>query len=67
MSIDWLSFLTVAATSIVAACVIVFLFSVGLRFVASGTTWRRPIGVLSFIVCGLLILFGVYLIIPGLH
>lgn len=67
MTIDWLSFLSVVATAVVAACVIVFLFSAGLRLVASDTTWRRPIGVLSFIVCGALILFGVYLIIPALH
>ncbi|MET4780542.1 hypothetical protein [Glaciihabitans sp. UYNi722] len=65
--IDWLSFLTVLVVAIVSASVIVFLFSVGLRLVAVEGGWHRPVGVVSFVLCALLILFGVYLIIPGLH
>jgi hypothetical protein len=65
--IDWLSFLSVLVTSVVAACVIVFLFAVGLRLVAVEGGWRRPLGISSFTACGLLILYGVYLIIPALH
>jgi hypothetical protein len=65
--IDWFSFLTVLVVSIVSASVIVLLFSLGLRLVAVEGGWRRPAGVAAFVLCGLLILFGVYLIIPALH
>jgi hypothetical protein len=44
----------------------VFLFSLGLRL-AARTGWRRPAGIGCFVLCGLLILYGVYLIIPSLH
>ncbi|MCU1506570.1 MAG: hypothetical protein QOG18_137 [Microbacteriaceae bacterium] len=64
--IDWFSFFVVFAVSIVAACGVVFLFSLGLRL-AARTGWRRPAGIGCFVLCGLLILYGVYLIIPSLH
>jgi hypothetical protein len=65
--IDWVSFLTVLVVSVVSASLIVLLFSIGLRLVAAEGGWRRPMGVTAFVLCGLLILFGVYLIIPSLH
>jgi hypothetical protein len=65
--IDWFSFFVVFAVSIVAACGVVFLFSLGLRLVSVRNGWRKPAGIGCFVVCGLVILFGVYLIIPSLH
>lgn len=76
--IDWLAFLEVLVASIVGACGIVLLFSLGLRFVDAESTgsegdesevprWRRPVGIGFFVLCGLLILFGLYLIIPFFH
>ena len=64
--IEWGSFLVVLVVSIVGACGIVLLFSVGLRLVDSEGGWRKPLGVASFVACALLILYGIYLIIPGL-
>lgn len=64
--IEWGSFLVVLIVTVVGACGIVLLFSLGLRLVAAEGGWRRPAGVTSFVVCGLLILYGIYLIIPGL-
>lgn len=63
--IEWASFLVVLIVSVVGACGIVVLFSLGLRLVAAEGGWRRPLGVASFVACGLLILYGIYLIIPG--
>lgn len=63
--IEWGNFLIVLVVSIVGACGVVLLFSLGLRLVAADGGWRRPIGVASFVACGLLILYGIYLIIPG--
>jgi NADH:ubiquinone oxidoreductase subunit 6 (subunit J) len=65
--IDWVAFVTVLVASIVGACGVVFLFSVGLRMVGSDRPGRRPIGVIAFVLCGLLVVYGVYLIIPAFH
>ena len=66
--IEWGSFLIVLLVSIVAACAVVALFSVGLRFAGPETQRKgRWIGVLSFVACGAAILWGVYLIIPFFH
>jgi glycopeptide antibiotics resistance protein len=66
--IEWLNFALVLGASIVGGCGTVLLFSLGLRFAGSETTGRRrAIGVLFFVLCGALIAFGVYLIIPFFH
>jgi hypothetical protein len=65
--IDWVAFITVLVASIVGACGVVFLFSAGLRMVGSDRPGRRPLGVVAFVFCGLLVVYGVYLIIPALH
>ncbi len=65
--IDWLAFVTVLVASIVGACGVVLLFSLGLRLVGSEQSARRPWGVVAFVACGLLVLYGVYLIIPAFH
>lgn len=61
--IDWLAFLTVFIASLVAACVTVTLFALGLRLADGEAAWRRPVAILLFAVCGLLVLFGLYLIL----
>ncbi|MCU1550357.1 MAG: hypothetical protein JWR36_917 [Glaciihabitans sp.] len=66
--IEWANFLLVLVSSIVAGCGVVLLFSLGLRFAGPATTGRKRVfGVALFVLCGLLIAYGVYLIIPFLH
>lgn len=65
--IDWLAFFTVLLASVIGACGVVLLFSVGLRFVGSDRAGRRPLGVIAFVLCALLVVYGVYLIIPAFH
>jgi len=64
--IEWDKFLIVLVVSIIGGCGVVLLFSVGLRLVSGESGWRKPLGVTSFVLCALLILYGIYLIIPGL-
>jgi hypothetical protein len=65
--IDWASFAVVVAVSLVSACLLVTLFSAALRVGDSELGWRRRASVGLFVVCGLLVVFGVYLIVPALH
>jgi hypothetical protein len=67
LTIEWGAFLAVLVVSIVAACGVVLLFSVGLRLVSATGAWRRAVGVTSFVACGALVLYGVYLVVPALH
>jgi hypothetical protein len=67
MTIDWPAFLTVVVGSLVSACLLVTLFSVGLRLSDGTAPWRRPVSVAMFVVCGLVVIFGIYLIVPFLH
>jgi hypothetical protein len=65
--IAWGSFLVVLVASIVAACAVVTLFSLGLRFAGPETPrhgGRRALGIACFVLCGLVIAWGIYLIIP---
>jgi len=65
--IDWSTFPLVVGVALVAACVLVTLFSLALR-VGNGTEpWRRPASVALFVLCGLVVAFGIYLIVPVLH
>ena len=65
--IDWSTFPLVVGVALVAACVLVTLFSLALR-VGDGTEpWRRPASVALFVLCGLVVAFGIYLIVPVLH
>ena len=61
--IDWMAFVTVFAASLVSACVAVALFSLGLRLGDGEAAWRRPLSVLMFVLCGLGVLFGIYIIV----
>jgi hypothetical protein len=90
MTIDWLAFVVVFVSSVVAACVVVALFATAIRLFATppvgaagagaardeemddveGPT--RPAaatagGVVFFVLSALVVLYGIYLIIPALH
>lgn len=67
MTIEWGNFLIVLIVSIVGACGIVVLFALGVRLTAGERRWQKPVGVSCFVLCALLIVYGIYLIIPALH
>jgi len=63
--IEWGNFLIVLLSSVAAGCGVIALFSLGLRFAGPETESRaRAAGILCFVLCGLVILFGLSLIIP---
>jgi hypothetical protein len=63
--IEWGSFLVVALGSVIGACGVVALFSLGLRFAGPETDGRRRgLGITCFVVCALLVALGVCLVIP---
>lgn len=61
--IDWMAFLTVFVAALVSACIAVTLFSLGLRFGDGEAAWRRPISVAMFVLCAVVVVFGIYLIV----
>lgn len=74
--IEWSAFLIVAVATWVAAIIVIILFSSAVRMravhvdlVAAGQS--KPLlkaGYCAvFGICGLVVLFGVYLIVPALH
>jgi len=81
MNIDWASLALVAITTVVAAVAIVGIFSLGVTALTSGgqddsggTVVHRPAqpiaklaGYLCVGISGLLVLYGLYLIIPQFH
>lgn len=67
MTIDWHAFLTVVVGSLVSACLLVGLFSLGLRLNDGTAAWRRPVSVALFVVCAAVVVFGIYLIVPFFH
>jgi len=67
MTIDWLAFVTVAATSLVAACALVALFSLALRIGDSAVPVRRAASFTLYLLCVGVVLFGIYLIVPFFH
>lgn len=67
----WLELLTVAGTTLVSAVTVVVLYSLGVRLTAiAGDTEqaspraKRYFAYSCFGLCGLAVLFGLYLIIP---
>ena len=65
--IAWENFAIVVGAALLAACLLVTLFSLALR-VGDGTQrWRRPASVGLYVLCGLAVAFGIYLIVPALH
>lgn len=67
MTIDWLAFVIVVATALVAASLVVTLFATALRLGDGDAAWRRPVAVCLYVLCAGVVLFGLYLIIPALH
>lgn len=62
--IDWAAFLVVLVATLVGACIVVTLYSVGLRLLDRSTGPRRAAGIACFVACALVVLYGVYLIVP---
>ena len=67
MTIDWAAFATVVVASLVAAVILVVLFSAALRVGDGPERWRRPAAVGMFVIWGVLVLIGIWLIVPVLH
>ena len=67
MTINWSAFVIVVVAALVAAGVLVTLFSAALRVGDGDAPWRRPVSVGLYVLCGLVVAFGLYLIIPALH
>jgi hypothetical protein len=67
MTIDWMAFVTVVVTTLVAACLLVTLFSLALRLGDGEARWRRTIAVVLFAFCVFVVAFGIFLIVPALH
>jgi hypothetical protein len=75
MNIDWTSLLLVAVTTVVASLAVVGVFSVGVLTLTGGNhgdpgAVGRPVrvaGTACVVVSALLVLYGLYLIIPQFH
>jgi hypothetical protein len=65
--IDWMAFVTVAIAALVASGLLVTLFSLALRIGDNRNPGRRIAGVALFTVCGFVVVFGIFLIVPALH
>jgi hypothetical protein len=63
VTINWLAFLTVVLASLLSACAVVTLFSVALRLGDGDAAWRRPVAIALYVVGGLIVLFGVAIIV----
>jgi hypothetical protein len=67
----WLELLTVAGATLVAAVTVVVLYSLGVRLTAiagdrqvAAPAWVKYLSYVCFGLCGIAVLFGLYLIIP---
>lgn len=67
----WLELVLVAGSTLVAAVTVTVLYALGVRLTAiagdvrtNQPGWIRPLSYLCFGLCGLAVLFGLYLIIP---
>ena len=65
--IAWETFAIVVGAALLAACVLVTLFSLALRVGDGAESWRKPASVGLYVLCGLAVLLGIYLIVPVLH
>jgi len=65
--IRWDFFILVIVSSLVAAGLLVTLFSLALRFGDGATGRRRWLSVLMYVLCGLLVAVGIILIVPALR
>jgi UPF0716 family protein affecting phage T7 exclusion len=75
MNIDWNSLLLVAITTVVAAIAVVGIFSVGVLALTGGNhgdaqavgPTARIAGGACVVIAALLVIYGLYLIIPQFH
>jgi hypothetical protein len=67
VTIDWMAFVTVVVTTVVAASLLVTLFSLGLRLGDGEGRARRLGAVALFACCAFVVAFGIFLIVPALH
>jgi hypothetical protein len=76
MRIDWAALGIVAVVSVLASVIFVILLAAGIRFVASARlrvnqgrsgTVVLSLGYAFIAAAGLLVLFGIYLIVPQFH
>jgi cytochrome c biogenesis protein CcdA len=74
--IDWPAFLLVGVVALVSACVVVTVAALGFRLLETGKSARQSgesgrislaVARALFAVCALVVLFGVYLIVPAFH
>lgn len=72
MNIEWLSFLTVTVVTLIASVSLVTLYSSAVRLKAiaedggRGASLAKGGAVACFVLCGCLVLLGIYLIVPQL-
>lgn len=67
MTIDWMAFLTVVIAAAVSAGLLVTLFALALRIGDSPRILRRIASLGLWGLCVLVVLFGIFLIVPALH
>jgi hypothetical protein len=67
MEIHWLDFVIVLVVSLVSASLFVATFSLALRVGSVDTPWRKRASIALYVLCGLIVLYGIYLIVPALH
>jgi hypothetical protein len=67
MTIDWMAFVTVVISALVAACLLVTLFALALRLGDGKGRRRRLAAVALYGVCVFVVAFGIFLIVPALH
>lgn len=71
--VEWIAFAQVAVATIVSSLVVVGLFGLGVRLqaVAEDEGRNRAVSrvgsMLCFGLCGLVVLLGIFLIVPALH
>jgi hypothetical protein len=62
--IEWGSFAAVALSSLLSACLFVLLYALALRLGDGKARWRRPVSIVLFVLCGFVVLFGLFIIVP---
>lgn len=67
MTIDWMAFVTVVVSTLVAACLLVTLFAWALRLSDGQGRRRRLAAVVLYAACVFVVAFGIFLIVPALH
>ena len=74
MTIDWMSLIVVAGVTVAVAAAVVGIFSLGLAALSAGALpghrpngWQRVGAYACFAAVALIVLYGLYLIIPQFH